>query len=210
MNFAGYVSTADLQAANNFLEEEGFGPDCFSVPVYDGPTATGAMFHCWSDAAFQAVVETIPGVVLTFPDDLPPPVPGDPAPTDADPATLVIVGADNEGHQWGSDAPLLTGNVTPGLYKDDEGVLWWVIQAYDTTTFPDPTIIPALIRLAKIPGEALPWVQPLDQFDAYKLVNPFTGEGDMCTHLGDTWVVTQADGAGNNIWEPGVFGWAIM
>jgi hypothetical protein len=64
-----------------------------------------------------------------------------------------------------------------------------------------------LIRRAKIPGEALPWVQPLDQFDAYKLVNPFTNAGDLCTHNGFTWQVSQADGAGNNVWEPGVFGW---
>ena len=24
---------------------------------------------------------------------------------------------------------------------------------------------------------------------------------------GFTWKVTQADGSGNNVWEPGVFGW---
>jgi len=27
------------------------------------------------------------------------------------------------------------------------------------------------------------------------------------THNGQTWEVAQADGAGNNVWEPGVFGW---
>ena len=68
-------------------------------------------------------------------------------------------------------------------------------------------MIPALIRVAKIPGEAVPWQQPLDQFDAYKLKNPFTGEGDYSLHNGRKWQVTQADGAGNNVWEPGVFGW---
>ena len=57
-----------------------------------------------------------------------------------------------------------------------------VIQPYNTATFPNPLAIPALIRRAKIPGEVLPWVQSLDQFDAYKLVNPFTGEPDRCTH----------------------------
>ena len=82
-----------------------------------------------------------------------------------------------------------------------QGVLWWVIQAYDTAVYPNPILIPALIRQAKIPGQAEPWVQPLDQYDAYKLVNPFTSEGDLCTHNGSTWQVTQADGAGNNVWE---------
>jgi hypothetical protein len=82
-----------------------------------------------------------------------------------------------------------------------------VIQSYNTATYPNPAIIPALIRKAKVPGEALPWVQPLDQFDAYKLKNAFTGTGDLATYGGFTWKVTQADGAGNNVWQPGVFGW---
>ena len=30
---------------------------------------------------------------------------------------------------------------------------------------------------------------------------------DTCTYSGKTWKVTQADGSGNNVWEPGVFGW---
>lgn len=46
-----------------------------------------------------------------------------------------------------------------------------------------------------------------DQYDAYKLVNPFNGKPDQCTYGGFTWKVTQADGSGNNIWEPGVYGW---
>ena len=82
-----------------------------------------------------------------------------------------------------------------------------VIQPYNTATFPDPLAIPALIRRAKIPGEVLSWAQPLDQFDAYKLINPFTGEPDRCTHNGSEWYVTQADGAGNNVWAPGAYGW---
>ena len=49
------------------------------------------------------------------------------------------------------------------------------------------------------------WVQPLDQFAAYKLVNPFTGQGDRCTHNGSVWVSTTA----NNVWSPGAYGWQI-
>jgi len=202
MNFCAYLPTTDMQSANDALEFDGFGPNNFSVPVYDGPTATGAMLHCWNDPVFQSAVEAIPNVVITFPDDLP-------IPSDI-PAEIMEYGSELEGMTWGSDALPLTGNVTPGLYVDDDNTLWWVIQAYDTAVYPDPTIIPALIRQAKIPGEALPWIQPLDQYDAYKLLNPFTGEGDMCTHNGDTWQVTDADGAGNNVWEPGVFGWTVM
>jgi len=42
---------------------------------------------------------------------------------------------------------------------------------------------------------------------AHKLLSPFTGQPKTCTHKGFTWKVTQADGAGNNVWEPGVYGW---
>ena len=31
--------------------------------------------------------------------------------------------------------------------------------------------------------------------------------GDIVTHNGKTWECTQGDGAGNNSWEPGVYGW---
>ena len=42
------------------------------------------------------------------------------------------------GGRWGGNAPLLQGNVTPGLYRAimaDGGALWWVIQAFNRTTF---------------------------------------------------------------------------
>jgi len=68
-------------------------------------------------------------------------------------------------------------------------------------------MIPALIRQAIVPGVVTPWKQPIDQYDAYKLKNPFNGLPDQVTHNGDIWKVVQADGAGNNVWEPGVFGW---
>jgi hypothetical protein len=151
------------------------------------------LLHCWHSPVFEAAVAAIPGVVIQ--QEL------------ADPIATTTAVAHAVNAEWGNEAKPLTGAVTPGLYRDAEDVLWWVIQSYDTAIWSDPTIIPALIRRAKVPGEALPWVQPLDQFDAYKLVNPFTNAGDLCTHNGFTWQVSQADGAGNNVWEPGVFGW---
>ncbi len=48
-------------------------------------------------------------------------------------------------------------------------------------------------------GEILPWEQP-DSTNAYKL-------GDKVTHNGKVWECTAVDGAGNNTWEPGVYGW---
>jgi hypothetical protein len=175
---------------------EGFGPNNFSVPAYDGPSPAFGLLHCWSDPVFEAAVAAIPNVVIQH--------------GLANPTLTTNAVANAAGAEWSAQAQPLTGTVTPGLYVDTAGVMWWVIQAYDTAVYPDPALIPALIRMAKVPGESLPWVQPLDQYDAYKLVNAFTGEGDLCTHNGSEWQVTQADGAGNNIWEPGVFGWTVI
>ncbi len=194
-NFSASIPVADMDAANASLELDGYGPNNFSVPAYGGPSPTVGLLHAWGDPAFEAAVAAIPNVEIVQA--------GDPIEATAEAAGIL-------GATFWADALPLTGSVTPGLYVDGENVLWWVIQPYDTAIYPDPTVIPALIRQAKIPGETLPWVQPIDQYDAYKLENAFTGEPDQCTHNGSTWKVTQADGAGNNIWEPGVFGWTVV
>jgi len=199
-NFSASIPVADMAEANAFLEgtdgnpqnTNKFGPNNFSVPAYAGPTATVALLHAWGDPVFEAAVTAIPNVTIV---------------QGLDPKATTTAAAAAKSTSWSADAKPLTGTVTPGLYVDSGGILWWVIQSYNTAIYPDPTVIPALIRMAKVPGEALPWVQPLDQYDAYKLVNAFTGTGDLCTHNGFTWKVTQADGSGNNVWEPGVFGW---
>lgn len=192
MNFSASVPVADMQAANNALEAAGFGPDNFSVPSYAGPSPAYAVLHCWSNSALESTIEGIPSAVIVH--NVNNPI----ASTDALPG------------DWSGSAQPLEGVVVHGLYYDAAGVLWWVIQAYDTAVYPDPLLVPALIRLAKVPGKVLPWQQPLDQYDAYKIVNPFTGSPDECYHDGKHWRVSEADGAGNNIWEPGVFGWSII
>lgn len=200
MNFSASIPVAQMQAANDLLNntantpgKKSYGPNNFSVPAYAGPSPAFGLLHCWDNSEFEAAVAAIPNVVIE---------------QDAgDPIATTNLTATTSGCEWSAQAQPLTGNVTPGLYVDTNNVLWWVIQAYDTATFPDPTVIPALIRMAKVPGEVLPWVQPIDQYDAYKLVNPFNGEPDHCTHNGFEWYVTDADASGSNIWEPGVFGW---
>ena len=201
-NFSAAIPAANMQAANDLLNNtaqtpgvKSYGPNNFSVPAYAGPSPTVALLHAWGDPEFEAAVAAIPGVTIT---------------QGTDPVAMTTDAAEAAGATWGSDAMPLTGTVSPGLYRDADNVLWWVIQSYDTATYTDPTIIPALIRRAKVPGQEAPWVQPIDAFDAYKLLNPFTGSPDTCTHNGFTWQVTQADGAGNNVWQPGVFGWATI
>jgi len=200
MNFSASIPVAQMAAANDLLNNtaqtpgvKSFGPSNFSVPAYAGPSPAFGLLHAWSDPEFEAAIAAIPNVVIQQ--------------ALADPILTTTAVANTVSADWSANAKPLTGIVTPGLYKDSSDVLWYVIQTYNTTTYPNPAIIPALIRQAKIPGQSLPWVQPLDQYDAYKLVNTFTGTGDLCSHNGFNWQVTQADGAGNNVWEPGVFGW---
>lgn len=167
MSLCAIIHVADLLAANESLEDAGFGPRNFSVPAY-GPTgATHAALHAWDDPAFAEAVKAIPGVVWEESD-------GDPVAR-----TLALIEAQNA--QWGAQAPLLpdAGMVTANtIYQRDDG-LWLCIQQHDRSVYGgDPAQYPALIRRVRRPGEVLPWKQPIDQYDAYRLVNPFTGEPD--------------------------------
>jgi hypothetical protein len=56
------------------------------------------------------------------------------------------------------------------------------------------------LREAERPDHVQQWVAPTGAHDAYKL-------GEHTWHNSRVWKVTQTDGAGNNVWEPGVFGW---
>ena len=184
-NLVAIVPAADLIAANSALEAQSFGPGNFSVVSYSSGRATHAALHAWHDAAFTAAVIALPNVAY----DIGTGDPGD--------RTRALIEA--QGAQWGANAPPLTGNVTAGkLYRHTDQSLWSVIQNYSATTYPDPTAIPALVRRAREPGKALPWVQPLDQFDAYKLLDPFTGKPQRCLHGGKEFE-TLVD---NNVWTP--------
>jgi len=198
MSFAAMIPLADMASANSTLEAAGYGPRNFSVPVYTTRAEpTHATLHAWGAnlVDFYAAVKAFTNVEWS-----------EATGTPQDRVSAALAGISGK---WQPQA--LEGQITAGnLYADADGGLWWCIQSYDTTTFPDPTAIPALIRRARVPGTVQPWVQPIDQFDAYKLVNPFTGEPDQVTHNGQTWRVIQADGAGNNVWEPGVFGWEVV
>jgi hypothetical protein len=196
-NFSAIIPVADMDAANQALEAQGYGPNNFSVPAFNGANPGFGLLHSWSDSAFQTAVEALPNVTLSsLPDS---------------PEVLVTEVTDAVGATWAQNALPLTGVVTPGLYYYIDDSLWWVIQQYDTNIWPDPNApgLQALVVRARIPGEVTTWVQPINQFTAYYLVNPFTNAPDEVTHNGQTWFVSQGDGAGLNIWEPGVFGWMV-
>lgn len=196
-SFSATVIVADMQVVNALLEADGFGPGNFSVPFFspgDG-RPTHAAFSAWGDPVFRAAVEALPEVTILD--------------NSSDPVTMTSQLAESVGAQWMQSALPLQGIVTPGLYFDTEGVYWSVIQQYDTAEWPDPLAVPELVVPARMPGEVTVWVQPINAFTAYYLVNPFTAFPDEVEHNGQVWYVNQADGAGLNIWEPGVFGWVV-
>ena len=199
MSWTAETLVANITAANAALAAAGRGDSNFVVPIWTGGALpTKASFHhIANDPAFRAICAAIPGVIVRD-------YPGLTVGMDA---TAVAAGG-----RWGGNAPLLQGQVTPGLYRDPAGgALWWVIQAFDRAVFTAAlSTYPALVRQARVPGEVTPWVQPIDAFNAYKLANPFTGLPDVVLHLGQTWRVTQGDGSGSNVWEPGVFGWELV
>jgi len=125
-NFSASIAVANMAAANATLQgtvenPTGFGPNNFSVPAYAGQSPNVPLMHCWNDPVFEAAVRAIPGVTVVNGDD---------------PPTITSAAATANGAIWGTDAVTLTGTVTPGLYKDAAGVLWWVIQSYNTATYP--------------------------------------------------------------------------
>ncbi len=200
MSLCAIIPVANLLAANETLSEAGFGPNNFSVPCYAGPGATHAALHSWNIPAFAAAVKALPGVMWEE--------------SDGDPVTRTNALIQAQGAKWGAQAPALptTGNaVANTLYRYTDDSMWWCIQTFSRTTYSaHPSTYPALIRRVRVPGSVEAWTQPLDQWDSYKLVNAFTGLPDRCTHNGQTWKVTQADGSGNNIWTPGQFGWTVV
>jgi hypothetical protein len=197
MSICAIIPVANLQAANDALEQQGYGPLNFSVPLYSNGGATYGGCHAWNDAPFVAAIKAIVGVVWEE--------------SEGDPTTRFQALVESQGVKWGAKAlPYPTsGTILPNeIYRYTDDTLWQVIQPYDVAVFNQPpATYPALIRQAREPGKVYEWKQPIDQFDAYKLLNPFTDKPDECYFDNKQWKVTQADGAGNNVFQPGVFGW---
>ena len=206
MSMVAIIPIANILSANDLLNnvaqtpgKKSHGPNNFSVPAYTGAAVTHGALHSWNDPEFEADVKAIPNVVWEI--------------SEGDPVTRTQALIEAQGAKWGAQAPQLpdSGTVTAGdLYRYDN-LLWSVIQTFNRTTYnAHPSTYPALIRTVHEPGVVAPWKQPTDQYDAYKLVNPFNGKPDQCTHNGSTWKVTLGDGSGNNVWEPGVYGWVMV
>lgn len=207
MSIAALCTVDDMPAVNSALNAAGHGPSNFSVSIY-GSTGrpTHAALHAWDDADFLAALQADTRVTLDTSED-------------GKPRDRVQALIDAQGLAWPGNAPMLpdTGTVMPGeYYRTQDGAqsrYWRVIQQHDRSAFGgDPEQYPALIREARVPGQVREWKQPIDQFDAYLTLDPFTGKPDRVTYDGATWeaVDGSAGGPGGallNTWEPGVFGW---
>lgn len=95
-------------------------------------------------------------------------------------------------------------NVTyaPGQLRTDplDGCLYRVNEGMGHTSLTgwNPSLTPAMWTLAGDPNDPWPaWAQPTGAQDCY-------GLGSQTSHVDKHWVSEYA----NNVWEPGVFGWA--
>ena len=90
-----------------------------------------------------------------------------------------------------------------GLNDDGETQLWSFISAYTPQEIYTPDVDISHYKKVGVTDGGYPvWTQPLGATDAYKI-------GDIVSHNGQLWKCTQGDGAGLNVWEPGVFGWEV-
>lgn len=199
MSLCAIIPVASAVSANASLEAQGFGKQCFSVPLYNNGSVAYLGLHAWNDLAFSTAVKAIAGVVWEE--------------SGGKPRTRFIALVDSLGVRWGANAPLLPddGIVLPNsLYRwKDDKELYTVIQQHDRTTYGgDPNQYPALIIKTRDPYKLYEWYQT-GQFDAFKVVNPVTGDNDECMFNGQHWYVTAGDGAGNNIYPPNVYGWSL-
>jgi hypothetical protein len=198
MSLCAIIPANLMQSANDALEQQGYGGGNFSVPLYANGGATYGGLHAWNDAPFVAAIKAIAGVAWKE--------------SEGAPTTRFNALVEAQGVAWGANAPEYptTGTILPNeIYRYTDGNLYQVIQQYNVVTFPlPPTAYPALIIMAREPHKLYEWYQT-GQFDAFKVLNPFTNQNDECMFNGNKYYVTTGDGAGNNTYAPDVYGWSL-
>ena len=104
---------------------------------------------------------------------------------------LIFIAADD------TTTEVYDGRVGDVLYYGGTAVE--VLQPHTSQDDWLPPDVPALYEVYRDPDSAEPWVQPEGAHDAYAL-------GEEVTHNGRLWSSEVDD----NVWEPGVFGWADL
>lgn len=98
--------------------------------------------------------------------------------------------------KWAADTSYPAGEILSHNAK-----LYYVVQPITSAAHqpPDGEGLLALYTPISPPDVIAPWVQ--------RWAPPYYQIGDRVTHNGHIWECTGADGNGNNVWEPGVYGW---
>jgi hypothetical protein len=195
MSIVAVVPVANLIAANAALAAWGPGPH-FSVSGLSATGLTHGALHDWGgNPAYVAAIKALPGVLV---DETP-----------GEPGTRLRALFAGVNAQWPVVAPPFpnSGLTVAGRIYSFGSELWLSIVAFNRTTFPGPpsSLAPSIIRRRRWPGEVLPWVQPLDQFDAYFTVDPITGQPDRVTFNGRRYRSTIPGVP--NVWQPGGAEW---
>jgi len=191
MSIAATVPVAHMAAVNAALEEAGFGPNNFSVPLRTGTAdATHAGLHAWHDPAFLAALQAIPEVTVQTEvqgvDD------------EGNPVTLYPEGSELfEAHtqehalEW-SDPTLWHQNpVMKGDQRTHGGKLWESLIDYNVWEPP--------IGWREVVSSGYPeWVQPTGAHDAYNTGDRVSFEGSNYESVIDA-----------NVWSPTAYpqGW---
>lgn len=91
--------------------------------------------------------------------------------------------------------------VTATEGKAKEAILQWVDQIVERHDFEEHQQEHVFVPPGVTAPE--PWKQPEGEHDAYQI-------GDVVLHNDQVWECVEGDGSGNNVWEPGVFGWEVV
>jgi hypothetical protein len=204
VSIVAIIPAANLAAANAALAAWGVGIH-FTVSGLGAAGLTHGALHDWgTNPAYVAAIKARPGVIWDE--------------GAGDPATrlrALLAGVSAQSPVDAVPLPASGNTVAGALYTFNNGAeLWRSLVAFSRTTFSGPPsgLAPSIIRRRRWPGDILPWVQPIDGFDAYRLVDSITGQPDRCIFGGRQYRVAPGgvDGAGNNVWPPsgvGAFGW---
>lgn len=98
-------------------------------------------------------------------------------------------------------APGMSISNSPVTYGDD---VYQPLQPHTSQADWTPDVVPALFRkISKpTPSSYQAWEQ--------RFAPPWYRIGDKVTHNGQNWECTAADANGDNVWEPGVYGWVVI
>lgn len=183
MNFAAIIPVANMDAANTALEEAGFGPMNFVVPLRTGAgDATHAGMHSWSNPELLAALQAIPNVVIEQGDDT------------VESKTLFSDACQTVGVEWTNPT---NWHQNPIMVDDERtfgGKLWKSLIDYNVWAPP--------IGWREVVSEGYPaWVQPTSAADDYNI-------GDRVSFNGANYESV----INGNVWSPAVYpaGWQLL